>query len=181
MHKDTAIIGIGGAGCKILSKANVNAEKYYFDTDKEVCEKYSGFRVGEKTCGEYSASGNISLAELSVRESKITILEKIKNFKKVIIVAPLGGGTSCGASKRILDLCVDNGIKVIFLTSMPFEIEGNQRLHKAVESISYIEKICEVKVIGKKFYKNTDKKMSLNDIFNLQDEYFLAEIDNFCV
>ena len=49
MKENIVIIGVGGSGCKILSKLNLDVPKVFIDTDKEVEEKYSGLRIGEKS------------------------------------------------------------------------------------------------------------------------------------
>ena len=124
MVKNIIIIGIGYAGCKIVSELNVKYKKLFIDTDKDVIEKYNGLRIGEKICGEFSASGNINLAELSVRESKDNLLSAIENYNEIILIAPLGGGTSCGVTKKITELILDNNKSVKVFTSMPYDFEG---------------------------------------------------------
>lgn len=178
MNKRTIIIGIGDAGCKIISKVNLEIKRLFIDTDIKVIEKYSGLRIGEKTCKDYSANGSVNLGELSVRESKTKILEEIQNYGNIIVVAAVGGGTSCGASKKIIELALDNNKSVKFITSLPFNFEGSSRLHNAVDCISYIEKLCDVINVGKIHPK---ERMSIQKLFDIQDELYIKEIEKFCV
>ena len=53
MKQDLLFIGIGFAGCKILSKASNNIAKLFIDTDSTVIENYAGLRIGAVCCGNY--------------------------------------------------------------------------------------------------------------------------------
>ncbi len=50
----------------------------------------------------------------------------------------MGGGTSCGATKKLVEITVDNNKCVKVLTSMPFDWEGNNRKLRSVNTINYI-------------------------------------------
>ena len=114
MTEKTCLIGIGNGGCKILSNYKTNLPKILLDTDIDVIEKYSGMRIGEKICGKFAAGGEVYLGELSVRECKNEILKLLKDYENIIAIAPLGGGTSCGATKKLIELV----LFIIFLRIM---------------------------------------------------------------
>ena len=141
MLENTVIIGVGRGGCNALSKVKLKIEKLFVDTDKNVVEKYSGFCIGLKTCNGLSTGGDVVKGELAFRESKLQILDRIGKFSNWIIIAPLGGGISCGGSKQLVDLALDNNKSVKVLASMPFEWEGNRRKHHAVATVSYIKNL----------------------------------------
>lgn len=174
MSDNTVLIGIGFAGCKILSKVNNDISKVFIDTDKNVQEQYSGLRVGEKTCGEYPSGGNVRRAEMSAIESKNEILQSIENFDNWVIIAPFGGGTSCGTTKKIVEFGYDLKKTIIVLTSMPLPIEGNRRTHLANDALFYTQQLCDV--VKLEFDEISQVKIPLNEIFNLRDERYLLEI-----
>jgi len=177
MKENTVIIGIGGAGCKILSKLSLNIPKVFIDTDKEVEEKFSGLRIGKKVCGDYSTCGDISNGEIAAIENKSEILDKIGRFENWIIIAPMGGGTTCGTTKKIVEFACDNKKFVKVITSLPFEWEGNTRKLHAVNTLLYIENFCEV--IKLKFDKTKHtEKISLNEFFAIFDEIYISELEN---
>lgn len=181
MNNDSIIIGIGEGGCKIVSKLDKKYQKFFIDTDKDVMEKYNGLRIGKKTCGEYSSQGDINLAELSVRESKADLLSAIKNYDEIMLVAPLGGGTSCGVTKRLIELIIDNNKSVKFFTCFPFDFEGRNRLLKAIKTFDYLKQLCNVILVDKFDISTTNKKISINEIFENQDNLFIQEIEKICV
>lgn len=87
----------------------------------------------------------------------------------------MGGGTSCGATKKLVEITVDNNKCVKVLTSMPFDWEGNNRKFRSVNTINYIKNLCEV--IGVKIdWGNVNRRITLNETFNLLDEMYLDEI-----
>ena len=178
MVKNIIIIGIGYAGCKIVSELNVKYKKLFIDTDKDVIEKYNGLRIGEKICGEFSASGNINLAELSVRESKDNLLSAIENYNEIILIAPLGGGTSCGVTKKITELILDNNKSVKVFTSMPYDFEGRIRLLKAVKTFEYLKQLCEVIVVDKFDFSEFDKRINIKSIYDNQNKLFIKAIED---
>ena len=64
---------------------------------------------------------------------------------------------------------------------MPFDFEGELRLHKAVKCISYIENLCEVIKVPKFNYHNYQKPISLNKLFEEQDKLYNQTLDKICV
>ena len=175
--KDITLIGIGFAGCKILSKVEFDAKKIFIDTDKENIEKYPGLLIGKKVCNGLSAGLRPEKGELAVMESKNEILELIGEAQNIIIIAPQGGGNSCGSSKRLIEILVEQGKSVKLLTSVPFEIEGSIRTHNAVSAINFIENICEIAKVKRFDISNSTKEChSLEDIFNAQDELYLEKL-----
>lgn len=180
MLENTVIIGVGRGGCKALSKVKLEVEKLFVDTDKKDVETYSGICIGLKTCNGLSTGGDVVTGELALRENKLQLLDRIGKVSNWIIIAPLGGGTSCGGSKQLVDLALDNYKSVKVLASLPFEWEGNRRKHHAVETVSYIKNLCEV--IDVKFdTKKYQAQISMTDIFNLLDEKYMEAIEKICV
>lgn len=175
MKNDTVVIGVGCSGCKILSKLDFDVEKVFIDTDKEVKTKYSGLRIGEKTCGEYSSCGDTDLGEKSALENKKEILEQLSRDKTWVIIAPLGGGTTCGVTKKLVEFYSEFERSALVFTSFPFEFEGERRQEMAKKTLFYIENLCDVIElnIDKENIKNG---ASLNELFNQLDSVYLEEL-----
>lgn len=102
MIDNTVLIGVGGGGCKILSKVSSTVEKVFINTDKEDVEKYAGLCIGQKICGGLSAGGDVNYGELAVLESKLQILEQLNKFSNWIIIALWEAGLLAGPRKNLL-------------------------------------------------------------------------------
>lgn len=177
MNNNLIIIGIGEGGCKIVSKLDEKYQKLFIDTDEDVIEKYNGLRIGQKTCGEYSAQGDINLAELSVSENNEDLLFAIKNYDEIILVAPLGGGTSCGTTKKLVELIIDPNKSVKFFTSFPFDFEGRVRLLKSVKTFDYLKQLCDVILVDKFDIYKIHNRISISEIFENQDNLYVQAIE----
>lgn len=155
-------------------------KKFYIDTDIEVVEKYSGFRIGCNSCGKYSACGDINLGELAMREDKAKVINTLNDYSNFIIVAPLGGGTSCGATRKLVEYLLDENKKVMVLSSMPFDFEGQLRLRKAANTLCYLQELCEVKALKTVDYRAIEN-IDLGGVFDLQDKVYHEAIVKYCV
>ena len=177
MNNNLIIIGIGEGGCKIVSKLDEKYQKLFIDTDEDVIKKYNGLRIGKSTCGEYSAQGDINIAELSVIESKEDLLSAIKNYDEIILVASLGGGTSCGTTKKLVELIIETNKSVKLFTSFPFDFEGRVRLLKSVTTFDYLKQLCDVILVDKFDIYKIRNRISINQIFTNQDNLFIQAIE----
>lgn len=175
MIDNTVLIGVGGGGCKILAKVNSTVEKVFINTDKEDVEKYAGLCIGQKICSGLSAGGDVNYGELAVLESKLQILEQLNKSSNWIIIAPMGGGTSCGATKKLVEIGMENNKSVKVMTSMPFDWEGNSRKLRSVKTIDYIKNLCEI--IGIKIdWEKITRRLTLKESFNLLDELYINKL-----
>ena len=175
MTSEAVIIGIGRAGCQIVSQLETNYDKLYIDTDKEVIEKYNGVRISCKLIKEYPAMNSVE-GELSVVENQNIIIETVKSYKKVIIITLLGGATSNGATKRIVDLCLSLKQDINVFASLPFVFEGNRRNVDALQTWSYTSELCSVKIIDNNYNFEKGKNTKLSDFFKLQDQKLISLI-----
>jgi cell division protein FtsZ len=171
----TIIIGIGFGGCNILSKFNTNIKKVFIGTNKADIKKYSGILVGQKICKGYGTGGDIKLGELALFESRQEILDLIIPYDKIIIIASFGGGTSCGCTKKIVELSLCNGKHIEILTSFPFSFEGVLKKQKAMETYMYLKELCEITVL-KNIETAITKHITVKDLFNRQNEKYLIEL-----
>jgi cell division protein FtsZ len=171
----TIIIGIGCGGCKILSKFDTDIKKAFIGTDKTDISQYSGLLVGEKICQGYGTGGDVKTGELALFENRQEFLDLITPYDHIIIIAPFGGGTSCGCTKKMVELALYNDKHIEVLTSFPFSFEGELRKQKATETYMYLKELCEITVL-----KNVETEITtsttVKNLFNQQDEKYLTEL-----
>lgn len=188
MNKTQLLIGIGGAGCKILSKFDTDLDKLYIDSDPNVIENYSintckgigtqtTLRIGKKNCGKYSTLGDVRIGEVSITESWNEIFNFIENYPKIVIVTSLGGGTSCGATKKLTELCKNISKDVIVVAGLPFEFEGtsrNEKTLKTCNSVSFLCKLCTTKYI----VNEIPGHKTLQEAFDFEDEKVMQLLES---
>ena len=175
MKQDLLFIGTGFASCKILSKANNHIAKLFIDTDPKVTENYNGLRIGAVCCGKYSAGGDIELGGKAVEESKDEILKAVQDFNSIVIIAPLGGGTTLGATPKLIELLNNNNKNVQLITNLPFDIEGERKANLSNHTLKVLQKLCPIKVLANIDYKQLIN-VTYDDVLNLQDEVYIKTI-----
>ncbi len=177
MDKKQLIIGIGKPGRNILSSYATTIPKLYIDTDPDVLELENSLRIGEKTCGKYSALGEFAKGELSLIESKNEIISILNDYSSIYLVTSLGGGTTSGATKRLVDLCIEMNKKVHVFAGIPLQVEGGRRFQLAMDSLIYLELVTPITVINYNRYI-PEGRYTLGQLFKKMDEKFHAKLTN---
>lgn len=154
MSRKQLIMAIGSGGCQIVKSLETVLNKVFIDTDPEVIDKYNGFRIGARTCGRYSAAGDIKLGQAAVNESKDEIERIISDYNEIILVTLLGCGTSSGSTPEIVQICQNNNKKVIVFTGLPAKHECKLRENIAMNSLKKIAEKCVVKMPDLELDKN---------------------------
>ena len=181
MSQKQLIMAIGNGGCKIVKSLETDLDKVFIDTDPEVIDKYDGVRIGPKTCGSYSAAGDIKLGQAAVIESKKEIEGIINDYNEIILVTLLGCGTSSGSTPEIVEICQNNNKKVVIFTGLPAKHEGKIRTNIAVNSLDEMQQKCEVKLPDLELDKNYKGSLAgflefkKDLVLNLLEEYLSAK------
>ncbi len=148
-----AIIGIGGAGCNIVSwiaqKAIVGSKMIAADTDAaHLLGTKADVRIilGENTyhgkgCGGFAERG-IEAARESVKE----IQKELAGSNLVFIIAGMGGGSGTGASPVVAEATREAGILTIGVVMLPFSYEVLRR-KKALLGIKALAAQCDSLVV----------------------------------
>jgi cell division protein FtsZ len=148
-----AAIGIGRAGCTIVSKLPTYIQEFvdilYIHSQEayllrnnynksisiEISEtKYLGTR-GETYLGHKCAKYN-----------KHKILSKLSGYE-LIFVSGLGGGTGSGATPYIAKILKDKGALCISIVSLPFDFEGERKSKVALSAYSKIKRSSDSVVL----------------------------------
>lgn len=172
MNKNTIIIGIGTAGCKIVSKLDNTFEHAFIDGKEEVTEKYSGLRIGNDPNPFWEQ------AEMDTFKQRKDVLNIIQDFDNIILVCPLGGNCGCGITKKVVEIASFAGKDVTLVTGCPFEFEGAKRAEMRLRTSVYLKDLCKlIFVKNYNFAESGEKTMILKDIFEKQDELFIEKIN----
>ncbi|MFH1316934.1 MAG: cell division protein FtsZ [Candidatus Woesearchaeota archaeon] len=152
-HANMKVIGVGGAGCNMvswLSKKGVKgAEIIACNTDQQhlnITEADHKFLIGKNItrglgCGGYPQKGN-----QAAQEAVNDIKSVLSNSDMVFICAGMGGGTGTGASPFIAQIAKTMGSIIIGTVTMPFNIERS-RIDKAEMGLSHLREACDTVIV----------------------------------
>lgn len=148
-----AIIGLGGAGCNIVSwiaqKEIVGSKIIAADTDAtHLMGTKADVKIllGEqaylgKGCGGFAERG-IEAARESIKEIK----QELKDSNLVFIIAGMGGGSGTGAAPVVAEAAREAGILTIGCVTLPFGYEVLRR-KKALLGIKSLAAQCDSLVV----------------------------------
>ena len=153
-NKTTTVIGLGGAGVKIVSRLAVSPHASHLkllavDTDSNILDnsplnseqKFLGdskWRQG-KGCG-----GNVIEGQRSISRERANIEDLISDSSLLIITGGLGGGTATGGVAVFAGIARKLKIPSIFIITMPFSMEGHSKRRIAESGIKELLPVADI-------------------------------------
>jgi cell division protein FtsZ len=83
----------------------------------------------------------------SARESREDLKEALKGGDMVFITCGLGGGTGTGAAPVIAEIAKKMGMLVVGVVTLPFTMEGRQRMENASRGLSELQKNVDTLIV----------------------------------
>ena len=151
---DIKVMGVGGAGNNTISRmmqvgvvgaqiiaANTDAQDLlYTDADKKVL-------LGRDLTKGLGAGADPNIGTEAARESREDIKDALKGGDMVFITCGLGGGTGTGSSPVIADIAKKMGLLTVGVVTLPFSMEGRQRMDNARKGLSELEKTVDTLIV----------------------------------
>ncbi len=148
------VIGVGGAGGNTISRimqigivgceaiaVNTDAQDLlYTDADAKVL-------IGKEITQGLGAGANPKVGAESAKESKEDIKKVLAGADLVFITCGLGGGTGTGAAPVIADIAKKMGVLVVAVVTLPFTMEGRQRMANAQEGLENLESAVDTLIV----------------------------------
>jgi cell division protein FtsZ len=148
-----AIIGLGGAGCNIVSwiaqKEIVGSKIIAADTDATHLMAVKAdvkILLGEQTYQGKGCGGFAERGTEAARESLNEIKKELLDSNLVFIIAGMGGGSGTGAAPVIAEAIREAGILTIGCVTIPFGYEVLRR-KKAIIGIKALADRCDSLVV----------------------------------
>ncbi len=180
-----AIIGLGGAGCNIVSwianKEIVGSKIIAADTDATHLMSVKAdvkILMGEelyqgKGCGGYAERGT-EAARQSINEIK----KELTGSNLIFVIAGMGGGTGTGAAPVVAEATREAGILTIGCVMLPFGYELLRR-KKAIIGIKALAEKCDsLVVIDNSRLRAIAGTLPLREGFAIANEFVGAFIKN---
>jgi len=151
---DIKVMGVGGAGNNTVSRmmqvgivgahviaANTDAQDLlYTDADDKVL-------LGKDLTRGLGAGADPKVGMESARESRELIKEALEGGDMVFVTCGLGGGTGTGASPIIAEIAKKLGLLTVGVVTLPFTMEGKQRMDNARYGLEELDKIVDTLIV----------------------------------
>ncbi|OYT43684.1 MAG: cell division protein FtsZ [Candidatus Aenigmarchaeota archaeon ex4484_56] len=148
------VIGLGGAGNNTatrLCESNIyGAEIIAANTDAQqllYTEANKKILLGKNISSGLGAGADPVIGGEAAKESKEEIKASLKGADMVFITCGLGGGTGTGAAPVVADISKKSGALTVGIATLPFTMEGKQRLDNALEGLEKFEKNVDTLII----------------------------------
>lgn len=132
--KDILVVGLGGAGCSIVSqiKMEMGSRSIAINTDRDAlqlldAQSFSETQlIGPIACDGLPA-GAPEVGRRAAEESLTELTSLLAGARLLIMVAGLGGGTGSGALPTIVKIAQSHNIEILVAATLPFGFEGARR------------------------------------------------------
>jgi cell division protein FtsZ len=148
------VVGVGGAGNNTLSRMMqvgiVGADVIAMNTDAQdllYTDSDSKILLGKDSTRGLGAGADPKMGDEAARESRDDIKDVLKGSDMVFITCGLGGGTGTGASPVIADISKKLGALTVGVVTLPFTMEGRQRMDNASEGLENLEKNVDTLIV----------------------------------
>jgi cell division protein FtsZ len=151
---DIKVVGVGGAGNNTISRmmqvgivgaevvaVNTDAQDLlYTDADQKVL-------IGKELTRGLGAGADPHVGQEAAKESRDELKEALSGADMVFITCGLGGGTGTGASPVVAEVAKKLGALTVGIVTLPFTMEGKQRMGNARQGLEELEKVVDTLII----------------------------------
>ena len=183
----TIIIGIGGAGRNILTtylKSNLKLFNHkadlFIDTEQFNIDNNLEYLKFVIELDQNSNDKAQSIIASQNQKSKNKILDLIKDYKNVILLAGLGGNTGGTILPIIAEWCIDSNKNCFVLVNLPLIEEGESITSNARLAIAAIDKILPRENMYIFEIEEMLKTFSFDEedmLFTFANDFFIDEIN----
>lgn len=148
------VVGAGGAGNNTITRlmqvgivgvetvaVNTDAQDLlYTDSDKKVL-------IGKELTSGLGAGADPKIGMEAAKESKDDIKRALQGADMVFLTCGLGGGTGTGSLPVVADIAKKMGALTIAIVTLPFSMEGKQRMKNAREGLENLEDVTDTLIV----------------------------------
>ena len=178
------VVGAGGAGNNTISRLMevgiIGAEAIAVNTDAQdllYSDADVKLLIGKEITGGLGAGGDPKIGMESAKESKDDIKRVLEGSDLVFITCGLGGGTGTGSSPIIAETAKKLGALTIAIVTLPFTMEGQQRMRNAKEGLENLRKVVDtIIVIPNDKLLEVVPEVSIVTAFRVADEILVNSV-----
>ena len=177
------VIGVGGAGCKIVDHmmggAFAGAEFAAVNTDEAGLAQC---QAGEKALLETNlmkgmgTGGDANLGRVAAEANVDRLKEMCAGHRVVFLVAGLGGGSASGVCPVLAKVAKEAGALVLAFVTLPFECEGQLRQTQARAGLEKLKTTADgvICLPNQNVFKLAGENTTLLEIFETTNEILLS-------
>ncbi len=148
------VVGCGGAGGNTISRLMqvgiVGAETIAINTDAQdllYTDADIKILIGKEITGGLGAGADPRIGEESAKESRNDLKTVLDGTDLVFVTCGLGGGTGTGSIAVAADMAKKGGALTVGIVTLPFTMEGRQRMNNAREGLEKLEKVVDTLIV----------------------------------
>jgi len=148
------VVGSGGAGnntiTRMMEVGIVGAETVAVNTDAQdllYSDADAKVLIGKEITGGLGAGGDPNIGTEAAKESRDDIKKMLEGSDMVFITCGLGGGTGTGSSPVIAETAKKLGALTVAIVTLPFAMEGKQRMKNAKDGLENLRKVVDTIII----------------------------------
>jgi cell division protein FtsZ len=154
MSTAVAVVGLGGAGCRIASKSAQGLVDTIpviaVDTDATAlgeCDIAVKIQIGAARTNGLGCGGDSGRGRLAAEDDTTPLRDCFADRNIVIVVAGLGGGAATGAAPAILRVARESGALTMAFVTLPFPFEGDQRRSQAEHALRGVRQAADALIV----------------------------------
>ena len=176
---DIRVVGVGTAGVNVIAymvQSDLTGVKFIaINTDKQHLDALKGaetLQIGSNRTGGRGSGGDTLIGEQAANEDREKIAKSIAGADLVFLTTGLGGGTGTGALPIIAKIAREQGALTVAVVTLPFAIEGDERMGIAEEGIKKLQEIVDTHIVipNENLYKLIDNKTSIRQTFKYAND-----------
>ncbi|MDI6721235.1 MAG: cell division protein FtsZ [Candidatus Aenigmarchaeota archaeon] len=148
------VIGAGGSGGNTISRLMqigiIGAETIAINTDAQdllYTDADTKILIGKEITGGLGAGADPKIGEESAKESKNEIKKSVEGADLIFVTCGLGGGTGTGSIPVVSDIAKKIGALTVGIVTLPFTMEGKQRMKNARDGLEKLEKNVDTLIV----------------------------------
>ncbi len=148
------VVGTGGAGCNTITRLMEvgieGVETIAVNTDALDLlhsKAHKKVLIGRSLTHGLGAGANPKKGYEAAQESKEKLKEVLRDADMVFLTCGLGGGTGTGSMPVIAEMAKREGALVVGVVTLPFSMEGRERMKNAREGVEKLEKLVDTLIV----------------------------------
>lgn len=148
------VVGCGGAGnntiTRLMQVGIVGADTVAVNTDAQdllYTDADIKILIGRELTAGLGAGADPSIGMEAARETKDEIKKALRGADMVFMTCGLGGGTGTGSIPVVADVAKKMGALTVAVVTLPFTMEGKQRMDNAKEGLKNLEGVVDTLIV----------------------------------